>query len=226
MLIDNPDLSGSGFFIEIICPQVGQFLINRYIRINHLLNSLIMIIALVVLGIILLIGIGIYNSLIGKKNQVSNAYSAIDVMLKKRFDLLPNLIETVKQYMQHESATLSKIVELRSKANSGTLSTEQKIDLDKQVSSGVRSLMLTVESYPDLKANQNFLNLQSTWTESEEQIAAARRSYNSAVTDYNDAIMMFPGSIVAGILGYQPNVVLSNTEEERQNISAKTLFNN
>jgi len=185
-----------------------------------------MIIALVVLGIILLIGIGIYNSLIGKKNQVSNAYSAIDVMLKKRFDLLPNLIETVKQYMQHESATLSKIVELRSKANSGTLSTEQKIDLDKQVSSGVRSLMLTVESYPDLKANQNFLNLQSTWTESEEQIAAARRSYNSAVTDYNDAIMMFPGSIVAGMLSYQPNVVLSNTEEERQNISAKTLFNN
>lgn len=226
MLIDNPDLSGSGFFFEIICPQVGQFLINQYIRINHLLNSLIMIIALVVLGIILLIGIGIYNSLIGKKNQVSNAYSAIDVMLKKRFDLLPNLIETVKQYMQHESATLSKIVELRSKANSGTLSTEQKIDLDKQVSSGVRSLMLTVESYPDLKANQNFLNLQSTWTESEEQIAAARRSYNSAVTDYNDAIMMFPGSIVAGILSYQPKVVLSNTEEERQNISAKTLFNN
>jgi LemA protein len=226
MLIDNPDLSGSGFFFEIICPQVGQFLINRYIRINHLLNSLIMIIALVVLGIILLIGIGIYNSLIGKKNQVSNAYSAIDVMLKKRFDLLPNLIETVKQYMQHESATLSKIVELRSKANSGTLSTEQKIDLDKQVSSGVRSLMLTVESYPDLKANQNFLNLQSTWTESEEQIAAARRSYNSAVTDYNDAIMMFPGSIVAGMLSYQPKVVLSNTEEERQNISAKTLFNN
>jgi LemA protein len=85
--------------------------------------------------------------------------------------------------------------------------------------------MLTVESYPDLKANQNFINLQSTWTESEEQIAAARRTYNSAVTDYNDAIMMFPGSIVAGMLSYQPITVLSNTQEERNNISAKDLFN-
>jgi LemA protein len=184
-----------------------------------------MIIAIIILVIIFLIGIGLYNSLIGKKNQVSNAFSSIDVMLKKRFDLLPNLIETVKQYMHHESATLSKIVELRSQASIGTLTTEDKINLDKQVSSGVKSLMLTVESYPDLKANQNFINLQSTWTESEEQIAAARRTYNSAVTDYNDAIMMFPGSIVAGMLSYQPITVLSNTQEERNNISAKDLFN-
>lgn len=184
-----------------------------------------MIIAIVILGIILLIGIGLYNSLIGKKNQVANAFSSIDVMLKKRFDLLPNLVETVKQYTQHESSTLSRIVELRSQATTGNLNTNEKIELDKQVSAGVRGLMLTVESYPELKANQNFINLENTWTESEEQIAAARRTYNASVTDYNDAIMMFPGSIVAGMLNYQPIAVLSNTEEERKNVSARDLFN-
>jgi LemA protein len=198
----------------------------QYISINHLLNSSLMIIAFIILGIILLVGIGLYNSLIGKKNQVANAFSGIDAMLKKRFDLLPNLVETVKQYMQHESATLSRIVELRDQASRGNLTTGDKIELDKQVSTGVKGLMLTVESYPELKANQNFINLQSTWTESEEQIAAARRSYNASVTDYNDAIMMFPGSIVASMLKYQPIAVLSNTEEERTNISAKELFNN
>jgi len=184
-----------------------------------------MIIIAVVVAVLLIIGIGIYNSLIGKKNQVTNAFSAIDVMLKKRFDLLPNLIETVKQYTRYEGDTLTKVVELRSKANNPDLSNEQKLDIDRQLSAGVKSLMVTVENYPDLKANQNFLNLQNTWTESEEQIAAARRNYNASVTDYNNAIMMFPGSIFAGMLNYQQIAVLANTEEERKNISAKELFN-
>ena len=184
-----------------------------------------MIILAVVVIILLIIGIGIYNSLIGKKNQVTNAFSAIDVMLKKRFDLLPNLIETVKQYMQYEGDLLKKVVELRSKATDASLSNEQKLALDKQLSSSVGRLMVTVENYPDLKANQNFLSLQTTWVESEEQIAAARRTYNAAVTDYNNAIMMFPGSLFAGMLNYQQISVLANTEEERKNISAKELFN-
>lgn len=184
-----------------------------------------MIIVAIIVVILLIIGIGIYNSLIGKKNQVANAFSAIDVMLKKRFDLLPNLIETVKQYTTYEGDILSRVVELRSKAGASNLSNEQKLDIDKQLSSGVGSLMVTVENYPDLKANQNFLNLQTTWTESEEQIAAARRNYNAAVTDYNDAIMMFPGNIFAGMLNYQQIAVLANTEEERKNISARELFN-
>lgn len=184
-----------------------------------------MIVIGIVAIVLLIIGIGMYNSLIGKKNQVTNAFSAIDVMLKKRFDLLPNLVETVKQYMQYEGDLLTKVVELRAQANSGNLSQEQKLDLDRQLSAGVRSVMVNVENYPDLKANQNFLNLQSTWTESEEQIAAARRTYNASVTDYNNAIAMFPGSIFAGMLNYQPITVLVNTEEERKNISAKDLFN-
>jgi LemA protein len=185
-----------------------------------------MIIAIIVLVVLLIIGIGIYNSLIGKKNQVTNAFSAIDVMLKKRFELLPNLIETVKQYMDYESDLLTKVVELRAKAASGQLSDQEKLEIDKELTTGVRGIMVNVENYPELKANQNFLNLQSTWTESEEQIAAARRTYNASVTNYNDAIMMFPGSIFAGMLDYQPIEVMTNTEEERKNISAKELFNN
>lgn len=184
-----------------------------------------MIIALIITIALIVIGIGIYNSLIGKKNQVTNAFSAIDVMLKKRFDLLPNLIETVKQYMSYEEGVLSKIVDLRTKAANTNISTDERLDIDRQLSAGVKGLMVNVENYPDLKANQNFLNLQSTWTESEEQIAAARRTYNASVTSYNDAIMMFPGSIFAGMMNYQPINVLVNTEEERKNISAKDLFN-
>lgn len=185
-----------------------------------------MIVFSIIAGVLLIIGISIYNSLIGKKNQVTNAFSAIDVMLKKRFDLLPNLVETLKQYMQYESGLLAKVVELRTQANSPSLTTAQKIDLDKELSSSVRGLMLNVENYPDLKANQNFLNLQRTWTESEEQIAAARRTYNASVTDYNNAIMMFPGNLLAGMLNYQQMPVLESTAEERSNVSAKSLFNN
>ncbi|TCD11700.1 LemA family protein [Pedobacter frigidisoli] len=184
-----------------------------------------MIIALIIIGIIFLFGIFFYNSLIGKRNQVTNAFSAIDVMLKKRFDLIPNLVEVVKQYTNYEQETLTKIVELRAKATSGNISDAEKAQIDSQLSSSVKGLMVNVENYPDLKANTNFINLQTTWTESEEQIAAARRTYNSSVTDYNNAIMMFPGSFFAGMLNYQPIPVLETAAEERKNISAKDLFN-
>jgi len=175
---------------------------------------------------IIILWIFYYNSLIGKKNQVANAFSAIDVMLKKRFDLIPNLVEVVKQYASYEQGTLTKIVDLRAKATSGTATDAEKATLDAELSTAVKGLMVTVENYPDLKANTNFLNLQSTWTESEEQIAAARRTYNAVVTDYNNAIMMFPGNLFAGMLNYTKIDVLATPEEERKNISAKELFNN
>jgi LemA protein len=183
---------------------------------------------IVILGIILfllLVGIIFYNSLIGKRNQVTNAFSAIDVMLKKRFDLIPNLVEVVKQYTGYEQDTLTKIVALRAKATSGSISTAEKASLDAELGTAVKGLMVNVENYPDLKANASFINLQSVWTESEEQIAAARRTYNAVVTDFNTAIMMFPGSLFAGMLNYTPIEVLATLEEERKNISAKELFN-
>lgn len=184
-----------------------------------------MIIFGIIALVVLLIGIGIYNSLIGKKNQVTNAFSAIDVMLKKRYDLIPNLVETVKQYMQYEGDILVKITQMRAQAVSGNLSEADKVNLDQQIGTAVKGLMVSVENYPDLKANTNFINLQTTWTESEEQIAAARRAYNASVTSYNNAVQMFPSSIFAGMLGYQTMPVLETPAEERVNISAKDLFN-
>lgn len=185
-----------------------------------------MIFALIIAVIIFFVGLSFYNSLIRKKNQVTNAFSAIDVMLKKRFDLIPNLVEVVKQYTNYESETLTKIVALRSKASGGNLTSTEQAAVESELSSNVKGLMVNVENYPDLKANTNFINLQNTWTESEEQIAAARRTYNAAVTDYNNAIMMFPGSLFAGMLNFHPTEVLVTAEAERKNISAKDLFNN
>lgn len=184
-----------------------------------------MIIAGIIILVLVIICISMYNSLIAKKNQTDNAFSAIDAMLKKRFDLLPNLVETVKQYMQYEGDLLTKIVALRSRASSPKLSNDEKLKIDQELSHELKGIMVNVENYPSLKADQSFVNLQSTWTESEEQIAAARRNYNAAITDYNDAIMMFPGSIFAGILNYTVKPVLSIPETERNNISAKDLFN-
>ncbi len=184
-----------------------------------------MIIVAVIAVVVLIFGISIYNSLIGKKNQVTNAFSAIDVMLKKRFDLIPNLVEVVKQYTQYEGDTLTKITELRGKALSPNATEGDKLAIDQQLGAAVKGLMVSVEAYPELKASANFENLQRTWTESEEQIAAARRNYNSSVTTYNDAVMMFPGNMFAGMLGYQTIQVLVTAEEERKNVSAKELFN-
>jgi LemA protein len=182
-----------------------------------------MLIPLIILAVIALTGLGIYNSLISKKNQVRNALSSIDVMLKKRFDLLPNLV-VVKQYMQHESGVLKDLTSLRTQGYNAALPANEKAALDAGLTKGVRSLMITAENYPDLKANTNFIQLQAAWTESEEQIAAARRTFNAAVTSFNDAVMMFPGRLVAGMMNYDTMEVISIPEEERANISARDLF--
>ncbi len=185
-----------------------------------------MIIVPIIIIAFVIIGIAMYNSLIGKKNQVTNAFSAIDVMVKKRFDLIPNLVEVVKQYTQYEGETLTKITALRGKAMVENVTESEKLALDQQMSTAVKGLMVSVENYPELKANTNFLNLQNTWTESEEQIAAARRNYNATVTTFNNGVMMFPSSLFASMLGYQTMAVLESTQEERKNVSAKDLFNN
>jgi len=166
-----------------------------------------------------------YNRLIKKFNQVKNAFSTIDVMLKKRYDIIPNLIELVKQYSSHEETVLTNIASLRATGMSATLSNEEKLKVNHQLNSAVKGMMVNMEAYPELKANENFLRLQETWTESEEQIAAARRNYNNTVTAYNNGIMMFPANIFAGMLGYKPIFLLENTPEERKNISAKAIFN-
>ncbi len=184
-----------------------------------------MSIVLTILGIVTLIGILMYNSLIGKKNQVENIFASVDTVLKKRFDLIPNLVASVSQYMQHEKSTLEKVTELRAQAMKPNLSDEQKISLDAKLTSALGAITIAMEAYPDLKANENVMHLQRSLNEIEEQISAARRAYNQAVTDLNNAIEMFPTNMIAGWMNLQRRTVFEITVTERQNVDVNTLFN-
>jgi LemA protein len=163
--------------------------------------------------------------MVGKKNQVDNIFGSIDALLKKRYDLIPNLIASVQTYMKYEQQVLKDVTEMRTKAISGNLSPDDKVDLDSKISKAIGGIMVAVENYPDLKANQNFLQLQSAMNEIEEQISAARRAYNASVTDYNNACQMFPTNIIAGMMGCKSKKVFEITEAERQNVNVKELFN-
>lgn len=180
---------------------------------------------LIVSSIIILILIYMYNTLISHKNQVDNIFGSVDAVLKKRFDLIPNLIASVQQYMSHEKELLEKITQWRSQAMKPNISDEQKIKLDKQMSGALGSIMVAVENYPDLKANENIMHLQRTLSEVEAQISAARRAYNQAVTDYNNAIEMFPTNLMANMMHYRRKAVFETDESERKNINVKELFN-
>ncbi len=166
----------------------------------------------------------LYNNLIRKRNEVDNAFGGMDVQLNKRYDLIPNLVATVKQYATHEKETLTKIAEMRAKASGGNLTNDQKVDLDNRISAGMRKIMVSVENYPDLKANESFMNLQRSLNEVEAQISAARRTYNAVITDFNNSIQMFPNNIIAGMMKLTPKKVFEITEEKRENIDVKSLF--
>lgn len=181
----------------------------------------------IVIGVVVVAGVvvfGMYNSLVGKKNQVENAFASIDTLLKKRYDLIPNLVATVKQYMQHEASVLTEITELRAKATSGGLSSDETVDLNNRLGRAIGGIMVAVENYPDLKASDNFQQLQRTLNEVEEQISAARRAFNASVTDLNNAIEMFPTNIMAGMMGYKRRQLFEANEAERQNPQVKDLF--
>ena len=184
-----------------------------------------MTVVAIVLAVVVLIVVSLYNSLVNKKNQVANAFAGIDALLKKRYDLIPNLVAAVQKYMGHERGALTEITQLRAKAVSGNISDDEKVALNNQMSKMLGGIMVAVENYPDLKANQNFLQLQASLNETEEQISAARRSYNAAVTDYNNAIEMFPTNILAGMMSYKAKTVFEAGETERQNVDVKKLFN-
>ena len=187
--------------------------------------STTLIIIFVAVVLFLLIIISVFNSLTNKKNQVANAFGTIDVQLKNRYDLIPNLVATVQQYATHERELLSKITDLRTRALQQNVTPEDRVNLDNQISSALSGLMVAVENYPDLKASQNFIDLQRALNEVESQIAAARRAYNAAVTDYNNAIEMFPGNLMAGMMLLKSKQVFTATETERGNVNVKNLFN-
>ena len=159
---------------------------------------------LIFLGIVLILVfyiIGIYNSLVKLRNQVKNAWSQIDVQLKRRHDLIPNLIKTVKGYMEHERGTFEAITEARSRAmGANSVSEASKAEGDLQ--GALSKFMLVVENYPDLKANQNFLSLQEELTSTENKIAFSRQGYNDQVLFFNNKIQMFPSNMVAGSFNF------------------------
>lgn len=183
-----------------------------------------MIVTFIVVGILVIALILIYNSLVGKKNQVANAFSSIDVLLKKRFDLIPNLAEMVKRYMKHEADVLTRVTDIRAKAAAGPMTDAETVELDKTVTGTLGRIMVAVENYPDLKASENFLNLQASLNEVEEQISAARRAYNASVKDYNNALEMFPSNLVAGLMRYQQKVFFAIDAQEAQPVDVGRLF--
>jgi LemA protein len=187
-------------------------------------GELSMWIAIGIIVVLLVFVVLMFNTLIGKKNQVTNVFGSIDALLKKRYDLLPKLITAVKEYMKHERGVLEEITELRAKAVSGRLSDDEQVDLDNKISKLLGGIMVAVENYPQLKASENFMHLQRTMNEVEEQISAARRAYNAAVTDYNNAVEMFPTNIMAGMMSYRTKKVFEIPDQQRQDIDTEALF--
>jgi LemA protein len=161
----------------------------------------VIIIVSTVLVVFLAFLIVLYNGFVAKKNMVDEAFSGIDVILKKRFDLIPNLIQTVKGYANHESETLENIVNLRNKAVNAQ-GIDEKMQLDKTLSQSVNKIFALAENYPDLKANTNFLSLQDDLSEIETDIERSKRYYNGTVRDYNIVIESFPGNIIANSFGF------------------------
>jgi LemA protein len=160
--------------------------------------AILFLIVLIVLVVFILAVIGIYNALVRLRNQVDNAWSQIDVQLKRRHDLIPNLVETAKGYMKHERETFEKITEARSQAM-GAKNVADSARAESALTGALSKFMLVVENYPDLKANQNFLALQETLTSTENKIAFARQAYNDQVLLYNNKTQMFPSNIIAGM---------------------------
>jgi LemA protein len=161
---------------------------------------LLVILFLIVFFVIFIIGI--YNSLIGLRNQVANAWSQIDVQLKRRHDLIPNLVETAKGYMRHERQTMENITAARSKAMSAE-TVGERAQAETALSGAISKFFLVVENYPDLKANQNFLALQEELTSTENKISFARQNYNDQVLFFNNKIQMFPSNTIAGMFNFK-----------------------
>ena len=163
-----------------------------------------LIVIAVFFGVIIVVAlfvIGIYNALVRLRNQVDNAWSQIDVQLKRRHDLIPNLVETAKGYMKHERGTFEAITEARSKAM-GAKSVAETAKAEGQLADALSKFMLVVENYPDLKANQNFLALQEELTSTENKIAFSRQNYNDQVLGFNNKIQMFPSNVIAGMFSF------------------------
>jgi len=175
-------------------------------------------IVLIVIALIVLFLIVTYNGLIGSRNTVKNAWSQIDVQLQRRFDLIPNLVDTVKGYMQHEKTVLEKVTALRTSwASASTVS--EKADLSNQLTGALKTIMAVSENYPDLKASKNFSELQEELRNTENKISYARQFYNDSATRYNTKLQVVPSNIVASMFNFKAeDLFKTDSEETKQNV--------
>ena len=175
-------------------------------------------IALIIIVLLVLAIISMYNSLVRLRQKVKNSWSQIDVQLQRRFDLIPNLVETVKGYMEHEKDVLAKVTELRTSwANAGSV--VEKADLDNQLSGALKTIMAVSENYPDLKANQNFSELQQELQNTENKISFSRQFYNDSVTMYNTKLEVFPSNLIASMFGFKSeDLFKAESDEARKNV--------
>ena len=191
------------------------------------MNGMIFVLGLLIIVIVfVVIIIGIYNGLVSLRNRVKNSWSQIDVQLKRRHDLIPNLVETAKGFMKHENETFVAVTEARSKAmnagNSGSVKDIGAAEAD--LSGSLAKLLLTVENYPELKANQNFLALQEELTSTENKIAFSRQAYNDDVMMLNNKVEMFPSSIIAGMFNFE-KADFFEIEDKAEKLAPKVSFN-
>lgn len=175
----------------------------------------------VLLGILLVL---MYNTLVGRRNAVAYAFAGMDAVLKQRYDLIPNLVATVTEYAEHEQETLTSLTELRTRAVGVGLSADEQVAVNSEIDRGLRSLMVAVEDYPQLRASENFGQLQRALNEIEERISASRRAYNAAVTDYNNALEMFPTNLLAPLLRLTRRELFEVPEAQRETPVVGAMF--
>ena len=177
-------------------------------------------IILIIIVLLVLYVITTYNNLVGLRNKVKDQWAQIDVQLKRRFDLIPNLVETVKGYASHEKGTLEAVVKARNEYLSSD-TPEDKMKANDDLNKVVTKLFALAEAYPELKADTSFKELQTTLTETEDKISYARQFYNDVAMKYNNKIEMFPSNIVAGMFNFKASAYFNATEEERENVKVK-----
>jgi LemA protein len=175
------------------------------------------IVIIVVVVLLALIFAAMYNSLVRRRNQVDNSWSQIDVQLKRRHDLIPNLVEAVKDYMSYEQETLTKVTQARANAiSAGSQGPEAQAKAEGALTNTLRSLFAVAENYPDLKANQNVMSLQEELTATENKISFARQFYNDSVLNYNNKLQTFPSNMIAGMFNFTPRQFFETTSEEER----------
>ncbi len=176
------------------------------------------------LGLLVLVSILINNQIIAKKNQVEQAFGSIEIYLKKRFDLIPNLVAMLNKYLEHEKEVILEATKLRAMVNDAT-SPQEKIETSNELSKLMGGLNVNVENYPELKADKQFANLQFNLTDIEDQISASRRAYNASVISYNNKIQMFPASIIAKIRKDKLNSLLEIPKADQKEVNINQLLN-